>query len=106
MFEVFRHWDTATVGLVNSLLEEADVQTVLRNWEGSNIVEVPIPVIYPNICVLNGEDYARAKEMIEAYMNGPTAEGQEWVCTECGESIGQQLSECWNCGKERVMHKD
>jgi hypothetical protein len=106
MLEVFRHWDTATVGLVNSLLEEAGVQTVLRNWEGSNIVEVPIPVIYPNICVLNGEDYARAKEMIEAYMNGPTAEGQEWVCTKCGESIGQQLSECWNCGKERVMHKD
>ena len=52
MFEVFRHWDTATVGLVNSLLEEAGLQTVLRNWEGSNIVEVPIPVIYPNIFVL------------------------------------------------------
>ena len=104
MLEVFRHWDTATVGLVNSLLKEAGVQTVLRNWEGSNIVEVPIPVIYPNICVLNDEDYARAKEMIEAFMNGPTAEGQEWVC--CGESISQQLSECWNCGKERIMLND
>jgi rubrerythrin len=55
---------------------------------------------------LNGEDYARAKEMIEAFMNGPTAEGQEWVCTECGESICQQLSECWNCGKERIMLND
>jgi hypothetical protein len=75
MFEVFRHWDTATVGLVNSLLEEAGVQTVLRNWEGSNIVEVPIPVIYPNICVLNGEDYARAKEMIEAFMEWSNSRG-------------------------------
>ena len=106
MLEVFRHWDTATVGLVNSLLEEAGLHTVLRNWEGSNIVEVPIPVIYPNICVLNGEDYARAKEMIEAFMDGSTAEGQEWVCTECGESVGHQLCECWNCGKERGMLND
>jgi hypothetical protein len=106
MLEVFRHWDTATVGLVNSLLKEAGVQTVLRNWEGCNIVEVPIPVIYPNICVLNAEDHARAKELIEAFMNGPIADGQEWVCTKCGESIGQQLSECWNCGKERIMLND
>ena len=52
MYEVFRHWDTATVGLVNGLLEDAWDKTILRNWEGSNIVEIPIPVIYPNVCVL------------------------------------------------------
>ena len=30
MQEVFRHWDTATVGLVNGLLEDAGIRTVLR----------------------------------------------------------------------------
>ena len=53
MHEVFRHWDTATVGLISSILEEAGIKTVLRNWDGCNIVEIPIPAIYPNVCVLN-----------------------------------------------------
>ena len=62
MQEVFRHWDTATVGLVNSLLEDAGIRTVIRNWDGCNITEIPIPAIYPNVCVMHEEDLARARE--------------------------------------------
>ena len=64
MQEVFRHWDTATVGLVNSLLEDAGIKTILRNWDGCNITEIPIPAIYPNVCVMHEEDLARARELI------------------------------------------
>ena len=47
MHEVFRDWDTATVGLVNHLLKEAGIRTILRNWEGCNITEIPIPRFIP-----------------------------------------------------------
>ena len=92
MHEVFRHWDTATVGLVNSILEEAGVHTVLRNWEGSNIVEIPIPVIYPNICVLNTEDFEKAKELIEAFMNHPNSNGEDGIVIECGEFVDHEFA--------------
>ena len=88
MYEVFRHWDTATVGLVNGLLEDAGIKTILRNWEGSNIVEIPIPVIYPNVCVLDKEDFERAKDFISAFMQSPETNGEDWHCEKCGRSGG------------------
>ena len=46
------------------------IKTILfRNWEGSNIVEIPIPVIYPNVCVLDKEDYDRKEDFISALSN-------------------------------------
>ena len=59
MYEVFRHWDTATVGLVNGLLEDVGIKTILRNWEGSNIVEIQFRLSIPmSVCwikkILNG----------------------------------------------------
>ena len=104
MYEVFRHWDTATVGLVNCLLEDAGIKTILRNWEGSNIVEIPIPVIYPNVCVLNKEDFERAKELISAFRKSPKINREDWRCEKCGESVDHELNECWNCGEVKIVN--
>ena len=103
MYEVFRHWDTATVGLVNGLLEDAGIKTILRNWEGSNIVEIPIPVIYPNVCVLDKEDFERAKDFISAFRQSPKTNGEDWHCEKCGEAVELELNECWNCGEVKIM---
>ena len=99
MQEVFRHWDTATVGLVNGFLEDAGIKTVLRNWDGCNITEIPIPAIYPNVCVLNEKDLDRARELISAFQNSVESTEKEWLCKSCGESVNETLNECWNCGK-------
>ena len=103
MNEVFRHWDTATVGLISSILEEAEIKTVLRNWDGSNIVEIPIPAIYPNVCVLNEKDFEKAKELISAFLQSPEKNGDDWNCEKCGESVGHELNECWNCGEDKIV---
>ena len=99
MHEVFRDWDTATVGLVNHLLKEAGIRTILRNWEGCNITEIPIPAIYPNICVIDEAEVDRAKELIFAFRNSSQKTGKDWNCSSCAESVGYELNECWNCGK-------
>ena len=102
MHEVFRHWDTATVGLISSILEEAGIKTVLRNWDGSNIVEIPIPAIYPNVCVLNEEDFEKAKELISAFRQSPEKNGEDWNCHKCGEFVDHELEECWSCGEMKL----
>ena len=99
MQEVFRHWDTATVGLVNGFLEDAGIKTVLRNWDGCNITEIPIPAIYPNVCVLHEKDLDRAMELISAFQNSVESTEKEWLCKSCGEFVNETLNECCNCGK-------
>ena len=105
MQEVFRHWDTATVGLVSSILEDAGIKTVLRNWEACNITDIPIPAIYPNVCVLQKEDFNRAKELISAFRNSSEKAGRDWVCSCCGETVSHPLDECWNCSMSSDFSK-
>ncbi|NCZ63729.1 MAG: hypothetical protein EBY62_08025 [Cellvibrionales bacterium] len=97
MHEVFRHWDTSTVGLVNGLLQDAGIMTVLRNWDACNITEIPIPAIYPNVCVLRKEDSGRAKEIISAFRKSSETTGDPWICHECGEQVESNFLECWQC---------
>jgi len=97
MHEVFRHWDTSTVGLVNGLLQDAGIRTVLRNWDACNITEIPIPAIYPNVCVLRKEDSGRAKEIISAFRKSTETTGDPWICHEGGEQVESNCLECWQC---------
>ncbi|WP_309398354.1 putative signal transducing protein [Cerasicoccus maritimus] len=65
MIEVFRDMSSARVGLYNSMLESAGIPTMVRNWNAITMTtEIPIPVMYPNICVFNEEDAKAAREII------------------------------------------
>jgi hypothetical protein len=97
MYEVFRHWDTSTVGLINGLLQDFGIRTILRNWDGCNITEIPIPAIYPNICVLRKDDSICAKEIIAAFEESSGNPKNSWTCPECGEQLDSNFLECWQC---------
>ncbi len=99
MIEVYRDLDFTKVGLYQGLLESAGIQTVLRNRNSvSMTTSIPIPTMYPNICVYTEEDAMMAKEIFEAYESG--VQGQttvDWVCQKCGEKNEGNFSECWFC---------
>jgi hypothetical protein len=97
MYEVFRDWDSAKVGLVDQLLKQAELDTVLRNWTGSNITSVPIPYMFPNVCVLTEEDCARARKIVVDYFNAESERQEAWQCPNCGETVDGVFSECWAC---------
>ena len=100
MITVFRHHDSAKVGLLNGLINSAGIETFIKNWAGSNITEIPIPAIYPEICVFNESDKERAEEVIDEFLNGEAGDGVEWVCPHCGEIVDGILAECWSCGRD------
>jgi len=101
MYEVYRDRDTARVGLLNSILQESGIPTILRNWTGSNITEIPIPDMFPNICVMNEEDIEPARELIRDYLFATPVDGPEWTCPKCGEPNEGTFSECWSCQSEK-----
>ena len=101
MHEVFRDLDSAKVGLVEGLLNEAGIATVLRNWTGSNITEIPIPAMYPAVCVMNATDVAEARRIIDEFFSAPADTAPAWTCLTCGSTVDGFLTECWSCQADR-----
>jgi hypothetical protein len=64
MQEVYSNRDSSMVGLVDGILQESGIQTLLKNWTGSNIVEIPIPSLYPSIHVLDDSQAQEARRII------------------------------------------
>lgn len=102
MHEVFRDIDTAKVGMIDGLLNESGIPTLLKNWSGgSNITEIPIPVLYPTVYVLNQSQVLEAKELIREFFEAKPVEAAEWICSRCGETVDGFLTECWSCQKPK-----
>ncbi|MGE9295178.1 MAG: DUF7577 domain-containing protein [Puniceicoccales bacterium] len=98
LFEVFRDIDSARVGLYDGLLRSEGIKTLLRNWNAvSMTTEIPIPVMYPNICVFSREDCAKAKEIIDQAQSESPSDGPDWQCPACGSMNEATFAECWSC---------
>lgn len=101
MHQVYSHHDSSTVGLPDGLLREHGIPTLLKNWTGSNITEIPIPSLYPTIYVLDTNQVLEAKQLIEDYLKADTQDHPKWICPNCGEPVDGFLAECWACQTER-----
>jgi len=97
MHEVYRNRDFSKVGLYNEILKDAGIRTMLRNWNGANITDIPIPDLFPNICVFTEEDYKKAIKILTEYEKPASGNLEEWVCSQCGETVDGCFSECWAC---------
>ena len=89
------------VGLLDGILKESGIPTLLKNWTGSNIVEIPIPSLYPSIFVMNDADAPEAKQIIDEYLSHKNERLPDWECPNCQSSVDGYLSECWSCQTER-----
>ena len=57
--------------------------------------ELPPTECQAELWVMHEEDAARAQEILSRKISGP-----EWTCN-CGEKLGAQFTQCWNCGAYR-----
>ncbi|WP_020395050.1 hypothetical protein [Thiolinea disciformis] len=48
-------------------------------------------------------DHAKASELLAISFNGSLAQGAQWACTQCTETIEAQFVQCWNCGANRPI---
>ena len=98
MHEVFKDIDGAKVGMINGLLNDSGIPTILKNFSGgSNITEIPIPALYPSIFVLDASKLSEARELINDYFSAKPELGEDWVCSRCGVTVDGFLNECWSC---------
>jgi hypothetical protein len=87
---------------LKSLLEKAKVPCMIRNEDLSMALgELPFTECSPELWILNDEDYARAKEIVDAWRNAGIDNHAPWICPHCSEAIEGQFTSGWKCGRER-----
>ena len=103
MRQLFVHMDYSRVGHLQSVLEESGIATYVKNKDASiGMGEIPYFEVWPELWVLNEEDYPKAQRIVEELNRSHLADIPAWTCPECGESVEAGFSECWNCRHPRA----
>ncbi len=88
--------------LLTGLLEQRGIACSIRNESVLNAMG-PLVFCYPEVWILNDDDFPAAQQILEDWQTEPSQEQTSWKCPECGEEIDAQFDACWRCaGKTAV----
>jgi hypothetical protein len=95
---IFKHADSAQVGLYKSFLDEAGIACFIQNDAGGVITSVPF---YPTLCVVNDADADQARRLLADREKPAATAGRDWICPHCQSLVPAGFDQCWNCERER-----
>jgi len=94
---VFSGWNLTIVHHYRNLLEAEGIRAVVKNqYLSSAMGDLPPAECQAEVWVLNDADAARAERLLLQ----STPAGADWRC-HCGERLGAQFTQCWQCGAYR-----
>jgi len=103
MKEIFRHRDFTLVSQYRDVLEREGISTFIRN-ENLSSTEVSILEFFPNLCIVNEEDFASALKILKEYeARAAEAMNVEIDCSECGEKNPGTFEVCFSCQEPLVL---
>lgn len=92
---------------LKEILEQESILCTIKNQQGSSLAgEVPFAEVFPELWVLNDDDYPRAQDFLENWRQAQSVEATPWTCSNCGETLEKDFTSCWKCGSERVLNSD
>jgi len=95
---VFSSWNLAAVHHARNVLDAAGIRAVVKNeYLSSAMGDLPPAECQAELWILREADQATAEQLL--FRPQPT--GPDWQCN-CGEHLGAQFSQCWNCGSYRA----
>lgn len=99
MKKIYSTDDRVNAGHLQSILEENGIRTLIKNQSLSGAIgELPPIECWPEIWIIDDEDFERANDLIQAFSPPLAKRSPDWKC-ECGEKVEGQFLTCWNCGR-------
>nr|WP_010130420.1 DUF2007 domain-containing protein [Microbulbifer agarilyticus] len=93
---VYTHENIAIASNIQSILEAAGIETVLKNeYSGAGRGELGVFDTWPEVWVCSDTMYEKARRIVDSITELP--EGAEWRCQRCGEENGAAFCVCWYC---------
>lgn len=97
MKRVYTTDNVAMAWHIRNVLEQHGIQATVRNEKLYSIAgEMPITECMPEVWV-GKLDFSRAERIIREVEIAAPVEGPDWICQDCGESVGASFDICWNC---------
>lgn len=102
MRKVFVSQSLVEVESKKDLLDKSGIPNTIRNQQASTLAgAVPFAEVFPELWVLQDEDYDRAVMVMEDEPQHHGEDQSDWVCGSCGENNGYEFTECWKCGQKQ-----
>src|SRR4051794_36986873 len=98
MREVYSHSDHGRVGFFKSVLDDAGIENFIKNETSFNVTEFSSLIVAPTLCVVQDEDYDRARAVLQKAILPPPVFRADWKCPACGEEVPGNFDTCWHCG--------
>lgn len=96
---VFGYWDRLQAALLKEILVAEGIDCILRNDQLSSAIgEIPFVECSPELWIVDGETYPRAKLLLDAWLQKNALTDEYWICPNCGEQIQGHFGACWSCG--------
>lgn len=79
-----------------AILDSYAIATIISTPNITSVEASPLPKCFPFICVVNDDDYGRAKQIIRKYFTSLENESQA-TCPNCGDTNPGDYLFCWSC---------
>ena len=84
------------------ILDQEGILCTVKNQQGSSLAgEVPFAEVFPELWVINDDDFPRAKEILEKWDELSSQQMAGWTCQGCHEQLDGEFTTCWKCGAEK-----
>ena len=98
MKKIFVHIEFTRVGHYQSILEDSDIRTYVKNKDSAvGMGEIPFTEVWPELWVVNDDDFDKAVNLLEEVTTALEETIEPWECPNCHEQIEEGFGECWNC---------
>ena len=104
MRQVFVSQNLIEVESFEDILTQDGIPCTIKNKRGTSLAgEVPFAEVFPELWVINDEDFSKAKELLDDWVKAGTSGGSTWQCQSCGEQHSSEFTSCWKCGKDQEL---
>ncbi|GJL65205.1 MAG: hypothetical protein NPIRA05_01760 [Nitrospirales bacterium] len=103
MYKLFVSNNLIEVESRKDILDQEGILCTIKNQQGSSLAgEVPFAEVFPELWVINDDEYPKAKEILDQWDEAALFEDLPWTCVGCDEQHSGEFTTCWKCGRERT----